>query len=175
MSVTAAEFELEMNGLADHLMDGAGEFLREQIPLIVSDVQQNFDTAETAGGQAWKPHAPATVRRHGPHPLLILSGTLKGAALGTNGYHVERTIESPNEAALQYGISGLPYAGVHQDGSEVLPEREHLYSGMGAQQFHLRPQEARIPQREYLAINEGTVDTIVERAADFFQSKFEEK
>ncbi len=63
----------------------------------------------------WPPHAPATVRRYGPHPLLILSGRLYQAATSTAGPgHIE--ILDVREAAVAIDLAAVPYARAQNEG-----------------------------------------------------------
>ena len=114
--------------------------------IIYANVQQNFDTASTASGEAWAPHAPATVARHGPHPLLILSGAMKQAATesGAAGNY-----EEVDDRTLVVGldmshVNGFDYASAQQFGTST------------------------IPSREFFALSDWAIESISRVAADYF-------
>ncbi len=78
----------------------------------------------------WPPHAPATVRRYGPHPLLILSGKLYEAATNSAGPgHVE--ILDVREAAIAIDLAVIPYARAQNEGYPPgnLPARTYFVLG----------------------------------------------
>lgn len=138
--------------VADTLAKVTGRFPTDQLryeilgdcePLIIEGVIDNFENAATAAGVPWPPHAPATVKRYGPHPLLILSGAMREAATGGGTGHV-REIVDDDTLELGVDISEIPYAAVHQYGYP----------------------EGNIPQREYLAMSTGTIDACATVAAD---------
>lgn len=75
-------------------------------------IRANFMDGSSADGSPWPPHKESTVRRHGPHPLLILSGSLLESATSESGKgsYLEVT---DNEITI--GVK-LPYAKVQQFG-----------------------------------------------------------
>ena len=73
----------------------------------------------------WPPHAPATVARHGPHPLLILSGKMREATVrqGAPG-----NVQEITDRQLTVGVDerAVPYAGFQNWGTVRIPQREFL-------------------------------------------------
>jgi hypothetical protein len=130
-----------MNGVQDAA-------LHKCIPLVRARIQRNYDEGGTADGQAWPAHAPSTVKRYGPHPLLILTGKMKAATLDPGSGHIENI----TGGTLTFGVSGdLPeHPWVHQEGSK----------------------DGRVPQRQFVALDNETVDKCVELIADDLLSVF---
>lgn len=110
--------------------------------IIRQGIMDNFAKEQTADGVAWPPR-----KRIGDgHPLLQDTLALRNAAIGEGPGTVERLVDG---CELQLGVEkidlgGLPGAAVHQYG----------YS------------KKNIPQREYLAMSEETIEETMEAAAD---------
>jgi hypothetical protein len=87
----------------------------------------NYGLAEDEEGVAWPPHAPATVAKYGPHPLLILSGAMYDATTDTGAMGNVTEIE---DRELLVGVDGelIDYAWVHQQGTERVPQRQFVYA-----------------------------------------------
>jgi phage gpG-like protein len=126
----------------------ANQGLRNCIPIIREKIASNFDSAATAAGSAWPPHAASTVKRYGPHPLLNLTGKMKAATLDPGANHIEIV----SDGHLSFGVSGdqPSHPWTHQEGSE----------------------KAHVPQREFVAIDEDTVDKCLNEIADQVVSAF---
>jgi phage gpG-like protein len=95
--------------------------LSEQLKdIIYAAIAQNFDSATGPDGTKWPPHAPATIQRHGMHPLLILTGAMKDASTisGAIGNY-----ESVEDQRLVIGCT-IDYAQFHQYGTKNIPQRE---------------------------------------------------
>lgn len=150
VSETVEQFAASMNRIGQALGTDNTDALKYSANIVRRKVADNFNDAATAGGTKWPPHAPATVRRYGPHPLLILTGAMSEAATidGASG-HVER-IEPDG---LDFGVSldVIPYARVHQEG---WPEKN-------------------IPQREYMAVSADELDDIGDALAEFGLNAFD--
>ncbi len=140
LTQTAEEFAADMLELAGTFGPDK-EALNECKPLVLAGVQRNFDSASDGGGSKWLPHAPLTIKLHGPHPLLILQNKMRPAAVGTGPGKVERNDGLSLELGVDKGV--IPYAGVHQDGYR------------------------RIPKRQYLDISPETQDQCLEMIADY--------
>lgn len=82
----------------------------------------NFDRTQAPYGR-WPPHSPVTIMLHGPHPLLILSGTMK-AAVSTRGS--TGRIEELTPESLTIGTD-LFYAPWQQYGTRKIPARPFLW------------------------------------------------
>lgn len=81
-----------------------------------------FATAVDSQGNAWVPHAPSTVARYGPHPLLILYEAMYGSLTGQSEHHYE----SITENSLEWGTT-VVYAAAQNYGTERIPPREFMY------------------------------------------------
>lgn len=100
---------------------------------MAADVEMSHGFAEnfynTTGGNAefWPPHAPATVARHGPHPLLILTGKMFDAATNVDSPGHLRHIAGDE---MTIGIKGshVPYAHFHQTGTVNMPKRQVIHA-----------------------------------------------
>lgn len=100
--------------------------LQDQITdLIYASVQRNFDEKVGSDGTPWAPHAPMTVRMYGPHPLLILSGTMWVASTmsGVQGNYLD-----VQDRSIVTGVD-LPYAQQQNEGTAYIPQREFYYVG----------------------------------------------
>lgn len=124
---TLDEFQADLAAAAQKLAGKLGfhvplEACKEPIRAGVADI---FEQQVDSSGSHWPPHAPLTVKLHGPHPLLILSGKMHAAALGGSG-----ATEGNSGDELQLGIDAeaIPYAAVHQTGGgNNIPQREFFY------------------------------------------------
>lgn len=152
--MNADDFSRELAAHADSVNANFKPLLKQFIPVVREQVQANFDLSETADGTAWPEHAPSTVARYGPHPLLILSGALERAATEAGANHVE-LIESNS---LTYGVTGIKYAAVQNYGSAGRFEGDDYHAGP-------------IPAREYMAIGEDAEDELVELAGDYMANR----
>ena len=136
--MTPEEFETVLRRAGDHMEKGSFEEpLRECLPTLHQGYEDNFIRAEDSDGVPWPPHAPATVARMGPHPLLIWHGPLIEAVRDT-GNPGNITEIKDDGRTLETGVDTdvVEYAATHQYGEG----------------------DGRIPQREYLYANEQTVD-----------------
>ena len=89
---------------------------------------ENFDRAEDASGKPWKEHAPLTIALHGPHPLLILSGDMKRAAMGGEGSAIKiKAGKKGTTCVVSISKSAIPYAWKHQHGAGRIPRRQFFY------------------------------------------------
>ena len=75
-------------------------------------IEEEFDAEADPYGNAWKPHAPATVERWGEHPILRLSGDMRASlhVAPRRGAGVSVSIDHPSEDH-QTGWSGPQGAG----------------------------------------------------------------
>lgn len=92
------------------------------IPVLHEGFAENFANTSAPEGP-WPPHAPATVRIHGPHPLLILSGTLLRSVTTTGS---EGNVEQISGREMQVGTS-MFYAAWQQHGTPKIPPRKFLW------------------------------------------------
>lgn len=118
--------ESELAALAAAL-DGS---FAEPLALCADAIQDGFGAnivaARGPNGEAWPPHAPSTVARYGPHPLLQLSGKLREAAEGGPGRIREIT---DMEAIVGVDGGAIPYAARQNYGGGIIPRREFIFAG----------------------------------------------
>lgn len=138
-----AEFCAAMNEVATIRPGEIPEMFDEVKRIIREGIADNFAKQQTADGIGWPPRK---IIGDG-HPLLQDTLALRNAALGEGPGTVERVVGGDE---LQLGVEkiqlgGLPGAAVHQYG---YPEKN-------------------IPQREYLAMSEETIDKTVDAVADY--------
>lgn len=93
------------------------------VPRIHDAIADNFIRTRNSSSQIWPPHAPATVARYGPHPLLILSGKMLRAST-TRGAEGQTETIGPRD--LRLGVT-IPYAKYQQFGTSRIPAREFYY------------------------------------------------
>lgn len=98
---------------------------------VGEQVGQNFQRQVGPDGSAWKPHAPLTIKLHGPHPLLKLTGAMYAAATDPDDPNGKLIVE---DRQLTMGIDGteIPYAKVQNEGGigdsgNHIPQREFFY------------------------------------------------
>jgi|GEM_PF-6544093 len=115
--------ELEVSARMVDEMPIARDLADQITDLIYDGVQRNFDEKQDSSGQPWAPHAPMTIRMYGPHPLLILSGTMWVASTMTG---VEGNYLDVQDRSIVTGVT-LPYAEKQQFGDAITPAREFYY------------------------------------------------
>lgn len=96
----------------------------ELSPTLRQSFGDNFANTKGPNGQ-WPPHAPATIRIHGPHPLLILQGYLLQSVTvkGSVG-----SVEILEARSMSIG-STIFYAGWQNNGTDNghIPARPFLW------------------------------------------------
>lgn len=135
---------IEAAGLAAHLEElGArlalaslAEPLEECGQVLRGEFEANIFNTEDSRGVSWPPHAPATVAKYGPHPLLILSGRMleslsQKSADGNISRVEDREAEFGTDVTT---IGGFFYPGIHNDGGTRIPQREFFFVGADAEE-----------------------------------------
>lgn len=124
--------ELEIDEWAkelDHLANftDSPDFSQEMGGPVKEEVRQSVRDAFTSsaspvGGWDWPARKPR--KDDDGHPLLIDTGVLLQAATGGGSGH----IEDHGMDSLEFGVDGqaIPYAAVHNRGSEIMPQREYM-------------------------------------------------
>jgi phage gpG-like protein len=108
---------------SDELATGSLEQpLRDCIGLLNNGFEDNFDATKAPYGQ-WPAHAPYTIQKYGPHPLLILTGVMKASV--TESGSASR-IEEVGTRQLAIGTD-LFYAPYQQFGTRKIPPRPFLW------------------------------------------------
>lgn len=114
-------------------------------PVVSAGFDENFANKVDEFGVPWPPHAPATVRRYGPHPLLVLSGRMKRAAI-TPGDSEHLLGVARSTAA--YGVSGsVFYARFHHTGTSRMPRRRVIFASAATVQKMFSLFRARVIAR----------------------------
>ena len=112
-----------MAELGNQLENGSFEpAFNRVMPLLHDAFADNFANTKAPSG-TWPPHSPVTVKIHGPHPLLILSGALLRSVTesGSDG-----NVEFVSAREMAVGTS-LFYAGWQQHGTTKIPPRMFLW------------------------------------------------
>jgi phage gpG-like protein len=137
------EWPADIQAMSDRLgnTDVVGGLREDLSTLFHRAVRSHFMGGTNPWGEAWPPHRPSTIARHGPHPLLILTGKLLDAAGGGPGSTVEI---HDNEIAWSIDVPT-------EDGSH----------NIAAIQNYGAPR-ANIPDREFWALGESSLDEVEE-------------
>ena len=123
----AEEIETVFDTLLDEMYNAdLGEAFASIMPMINEALALNFSLAVGPDGSPWAPHAPSTVRRYGPHPLLILSGAMLAAVSDQGGSgHIEDILG--REAKIGADGGTIPYLFTHEYGYGDIPARPFFY------------------------------------------------
>lgn len=80
-------------------------------------------------GAAWAPLSPRYAKIRKPGPILVQSGRLRAAVQGKSSEYVENI----GKKNLTLGVSGIPYARVHQYGypPRNTPQRSYILTQRG--------------------------------------------
>lgn len=97
--------------------------MRQCADRIRQAIDLNFSRGGNAEG-AWPPHAPSTVKRYGPHPLLILSGDLRAAATEAGAPGAVEQLQARG-LDLSIDLQRIPYARAQNLGFGHIPQREY--------------------------------------------------
>ena len=117
----AEEFNQRMRQIASNFGEDNTTALESCDLVLEEGIRQNFDESETARGEPW----PLRKDPEPKHPLLILEGSLKAAAMYTRGKIADgKTLTRQ----LQQGPTGTSRAGIrrHEFGDEEVLGREGI-------------------------------------------------
>lgn len=84
---------------------------------IAQLIEEEFQGEADPYGSGWPPHAAATIKRWGDHPILTLNGEMREGV----------TVTPMQGAGIAIEFS-VEYAGYHQAGTGRMPAREVLPS-----------------------------------------------
>lgn len=142
---TVAEFASELESTVQTMGQWpiASDLQEQLTDVMYAGIRDNFLASQSAWMEPWKPHAPSTIRRYGPHPLLILTGSLLAAATnsGVEGNYLDVT-----DRSITIGVT-LPYAVAQQFGTD------------------------KIPARPFFDLPNDTIERIEDMAAEYFISQ----
>ena len=132
--------------------------------IVLDGVGDNFAREQTADGMGWPP-------RKDPgdgHPLLNDTGALLAAAIGKGMGAVKRIVDG---CELQLGVEvaeegSLAGAMIHQEGGVIVPVNKKVLSWVDSGGTRHFAKRVVIPQREYMAMSEETIDKATEAVAD---------
>jgi len=127
---------IEANELEGVLLDFADALANDPFEVALQEckvpIAQNFvaifAAQQDSTGATWPEHAPFTVMKHGPHPLLILTGAMYASVTTESAVgHVG----SSDNRMLTWG-TGIEYAAKNNDGGPnnngtYTPSREFVY------------------------------------------------
>lgn len=91
--------------------------------------QEHFVNQSSPQGQAWPALHPMTIRKKGHATILIETSDLVASLSDSSHHYAVRQYENQQ---VTFGTR-RPYAGIHQDGGENIPQREHV--GLGDSQL----------------------------------------
>ncbi len=122
--MTLDEFieEMEKAELLHETLPIARDLAEQVTQIYYEDIAINFALSSSADGQGWAPHAPSTISRYGPHPLLILTGALLEASTSSiaPGSYLE-----VSDRQIVIGNT-LIYAATQQYGRDNIPARPYF-------------------------------------------------
>ena len=113
--------ERKMGQMRVPLKQAAVDYMTKKV------IKQRFQ--QSKGVVRWKQHSSETIKRHGSHMLLILSGKLKESATGGSGffinYHTYRGVHSAHfGSSLDYAVAHDQPRGTYFDtGKSQIPGR----------------------------------------------------
>jgi phage gpG-like protein len=113
------------------------EPLKPMLEMLEQTHAAGFESESTPGGEKWPPLAASTVAKKGHDVILLETGRLKASLANKTGDSVREV----SHRGLLFGTQ-VEYAGIHQNGT------------------------SRIPQREHVGMNEETAQRIVDVVAD---------
>lgn len=84
--------------------------------------QAMYDSGQDSSGAAWKPLAPATVRKKGHDTILVDKGRMKAALVSPTGDSIRDVVSENGMAGAVFGTD-LEYAHFHVTGTKHMPAR----------------------------------------------------
>lgn len=123
-SLSLDEFVAEMDDVADVLAAPKPEVLRQLRPMVQQNIRDNFTGSHSPENLPW------AARKHegDGHPLLIDTGAMLQAAVGSEGTVGKGGVVIVDSESLLLGVDGdeIPYAAVHNRGGRNMPQREFM-------------------------------------------------
>lgn len=90
--------------------------------LLAREHAERWPRATAPNGRPWKPLRPSTIRRKGHSRILVDTSRLQESVVNpSHPDHVREVLDR----GLTFGTS-VPYGIFHQDGTQRLPQREFL-------------------------------------------------
>lgn len=155
MAVETIDIEETYTFIGDVIEDFKAIEFREALDQIgakfAEKTSQNFLSESSPSGLPWEPLSPVTVARKGHDTILVDSNTMrKSVVLRDAPHHIERIgRNAAGDDEIVYGTDVM-YAVIHQEGS------------------------GRIPQREFLGLEEKDADDIADIVADHIVEKLKQ-
>ncbi len=126
--MTAKQFAAYLRKVGRHKFHNQPDAIKAGEDEFLNGIGENFTRQEDPEGARWPEHSPITIMIHGVHPLLILTGKMRSAAMGGSGS--VRIVKSDGKRmVVQLGISSkvVPYYRKHQDGTRRIPRRRFYF------------------------------------------------
>lgn len=120
---------------------------RGTIEYLESKHLEYFESETSPAGEQWAPLSAVTITAKGHATKLIESGEMVESVANSGA---PSAIRRTNQVSLEFGTS-REFAGVHQEGSD------------------------KVPQREFVGADEQAMDEIGEIIADAFQMMIDER
>lgn len=115
------------------------------------------DRFKEGGRPKWKKHADATIKRHGAHKLLTLSGALRESVIGGKGFFKRLSPKKGNSTSIVIG-SYVDYAFAHDN-----PAGTYFNTG-----------KSSIPGRPWSMVTQKNIDTMRDMSMKWVRKKIKE-
>lgn len=142
--------------MADKFDDMREPLTQAVTAVMIPSFAQNF---ASGGRPSWPGLSPSTIRRHGDHRILQLSGALEGAATSLGIWTITN-----QEASIQRWPASVWYGKIHQAGSSGQGGNVTSFrgaAGMARRRSSGAGRGSNIPQRQFILFQEGDVVQIV--------------
>jgi phage gpG-like protein len=139
--IPGAQFGEFIKRIGDRIASTRPQLMRKIKQPVLDQIEANYDNASTAYGNRWPKRR---AKNDDGHPLLILTGRMKAASISktATGDHIEEMTDDEFTFGLNPNDPTFIYPVIHND-------------GLGD-----------MPQREFYAVNDKTVDQMAEMVAD---------
>jgi phage gpG-like protein len=142
--MTADQFIISMESATENIAAHLDDALRDCVPLVYSDLEDNFLMAHDPDGNSW----PDRKDPKPTHPLLILSGQLAEAATSPDA---QGSVCKVSDGELRIGVN-------KDDGGGGIP---------GAARHNYGDDPPGILQREFLGLTEESAEKCDDVFADW--------
>lgn len=132
--------------------------MRQSADVLRQSHKQGFDSETGPSGKKWEPWHWRRPEASDSHKTLTDTGALQASVIGGPDH-----IENIGKDSLEFGTS-KEYAGIHQHGGNVVTKIGMV--GRGGVGYLPPGSEIVVPKREFVGMNEATVDKVVNTLAD---------